>query len=434
MLDRRRDAAPLVSARLWGSTTSPTSCASHSRERADRTALVLGDRRADVGRAVRAGRAASPPASPRPASDPQDRVAFLDKNGIEHFEVFFGAALLNAVCVDVNWRLAPPEVEFIVNDAEAKVFVVGARLRAGARRHRRPTSRPSTRSSSSAATTTLRGLRRAGSPSTTPTDPRHAEQAATTSRSSSTRAGTTGRPKGVMLTNDNFFAPAARSATDMWELRRRRREPRGDAAVPHRRRRLGGGGMYVGATSVIVRELDPAALVRLIPSSGITHAFLVPAVLQFMLMVPGVEDADFSTLRDRSSTAPRRSPRRCSPAASTTFGCKLLAGLRPHRDDRRGRQPAARGPRPDGPEPPPPALVRRGRARASSCASSTPRPARTSPTGEVGEIWIRSPQVMKGYWNNAGGDRRGGRRRRLVPQPATPATSTTTATSTSTTG
>ena len=39
--------------------------------------------------------------------------------------MFFGAALLNAVCVDVNWRLAPPEVEFIVNDAQAKVFVVG---------------------------------------------------------------------------------------------------------------------------------------------------------------------------------------------------------------------------------------------------------------------------------------------------------------------
>ena len=42
------------------------------------------------------------------ASAPEDRVALLDKNGIEHFEVFFGAALLNAVCVDVNWRLAPP--------------------------------------------------------------------------------------------------------------------------------------------------------------------------------------------------------------------------------------------------------------------------------------------------------------------------------------
>ena len=108
----------------WGSTTSPTSCARTPRERADRVALVLGDRRAHLGRAVRAGE----PRRRRTAGagvGPQDRVAFLDKNGIEHFEVFYGAALLNAVCVDVNWRLAPPEVEFIVNDAQAKVFVVG---------------------------------------------------------------------------------------------------------------------------------------------------------------------------------------------------------------------------------------------------------------------------------------------------------------------
>ena len=57
---------------------------------------------------------------------------------------------------------------------------------------------------------------------------------------------------------------------------------------------IGGGGwatagMYEGGTSVIVRDLDPAALIRLIPEHGITHAFLVPAVLQFMLMVPGVD-------------------------------------------------------------------------------------------------------------------------------------------------
>ena len=55
----------------------------------------------------------------------KDRVAFLDKNGIEHFDVSFGAAMLNAVSVDVNWRLAAPEVQFIVDDAEAKVLIVG---------------------------------------------------------------------------------------------------------------------------------------------------------------------------------------------------------------------------------------------------------------------------------------------------------------------
>jgi long-chain acyl-CoA synthetase len=55
-----------------------------------------------------------------------DRVALLDMNGIPHFEIAFGAAMVNAVSVDVNWRLAAPEVEYIVNNAEAKVLVVGA--------------------------------------------------------------------------------------------------------------------------------------------------------------------------------------------------------------------------------------------------------------------------------------------------------------------
>src|ERR1700741_1164587 len=55
----------------------------------------------------------------------EDRVAYLDKNGPEFFEVLFGGGMINAVTVAVNWRLAPPEVEYIVNAAQARVLVVG---------------------------------------------------------------------------------------------------------------------------------------------------------------------------------------------------------------------------------------------------------------------------------------------------------------------
>ena len=95
-----------------------------ARDRPDETSLIEGDRRLtwaelyDRAQRVATGLAAA-------GVGPGDRVAFLDKNCIEHFEVLFGAAMLNAVCVDVNWRLAPPEVEYVVNDAEAKVLVVG---------------------------------------------------------------------------------------------------------------------------------------------------------------------------------------------------------------------------------------------------------------------------------------------------------------------
>src|SRR5436309_2322395 len=55
----------------------------------------------------------------------RDRVAFLDKNCPEYFDTLFGGAKLNAVDVAVNWRLAPPEISYTVNDAQAKVLFVG---------------------------------------------------------------------------------------------------------------------------------------------------------------------------------------------------------------------------------------------------------------------------------------------------------------------
>ena len=55
----------------------------------------------------------------------QQRVAFLAKNCLEYFEVLFGAAKLNAVVVAVNWRLAPAEIAYTINDAGANVLIVG---------------------------------------------------------------------------------------------------------------------------------------------------------------------------------------------------------------------------------------------------------------------------------------------------------------------
>jgi acyl-CoA synthetase (AMP-forming)/AMP-acid ligase II len=56
---------------------------------------------------------------------PQARVAHLDKSSDIFFELLFGAAKANAVMVSVNWRLAPPEVLHILNDAQAEILFVG---------------------------------------------------------------------------------------------------------------------------------------------------------------------------------------------------------------------------------------------------------------------------------------------------------------------
>src|SRR5262249_4566709 len=108
-------------------------------------------------------------------------------------------------------------------------------------------------------------------------------------------SGTTGPPKGVQLMQRNLaaglpmYGPLMGMDGDSVSL----------VAMPlfH----IGGGGwllagMAVGATNVLVRDIVPADLVELIERERITHGFVVPAVLQFMVGVPGVAERDFSAL------------------------------------------------------------------------------------------------------------------------------------------
>ncbi|WP_040494450.1 long-chain-fatty-acid--CoA ligase [Ilumatobacter nonamiensis] len=366
----------------------------HGRNRPDHTALVLDDRRMSWSELLESSsRMAQALSDAGVGAD--DRVAFLDKNGIEHFEVFFGSAMLNAVAVDVNWRLAAPEVQYIVDDSEAKVLVVG------------PDFAPILDEIADQLPKVRKFVVIGGGHANheayedwiarfEPEDP-GIESGPDGTAFQLYSSGTTGRPKGVMLSNTNFFSllPLAK---DIWELD-------GDSinltAMPlfH----IGGGGwatagMYEGCTSVIFRELDPAALIELIEKEGITHAFLVPAVLQFMLMVPGVEEADYSSLKVFVYGASPISEDVLAKCVEMFKPCKFwqaygltettgaVVNLPPEDHD------------PTGPN----------KHRLRSCGVAGPGVElrivgddgeSALPAGEVGEIWIRSPQVMKGYWN-----------------------------------
>src|SRR4051812_13593661 len=99
----------------------------HGRQRPDAAAIIFGGHRLTYGELdERSNRVAS--ALMAEGVEAQERVAFLDKNTPEMFEVAFATAKMNAVVCAVNWRLSPSEAAFVVNDAEAKVLVVGAEL------------------------------------------------------------------------------------------------------------------------------------------------------------------------------------------------------------------------------------------------------------------------------------------------------------------
>ena len=110
---------------------------------------------------------------------------------------------------------------------------------------------------------------------------------------------------------------------------------------------------------------------------------------------------------DGSCRAPRRSAPSSPSACAERLGCTVVQGY--------GLTETSPVTHAD-----PPGRARTGRARsarrsrAPSAGSSTPRPARTSAPGERGELWIRGPQVMRGYLNNERGDRGDRRRRRLA--------------------
>src|SRR5262245_33022972 len=95
----------------------------HGAEQPDKTALVFEGRRLTYGELdERSSRVAQ--GLKALGVEPQQRVAYLGKNSSAFFDLYFGAVKLNAVAVPVNWRLAPAEMGFILDDAESRVLLV----------------------------------------------------------------------------------------------------------------------------------------------------------------------------------------------------------------------------------------------------------------------------------------------------------------------
>src|SRR5580698_3187986 len=93
------------------------------RVQPDHEMFVLGDERRTWGDELDAA-ARVAQALARDGLQVGDRVAFLDRNGLAYFDFLFGGAFIGAVNVAVNWRLAPREMEAIIDDSMAPVLVV----------------------------------------------------------------------------------------------------------------------------------------------------------------------------------------------------------------------------------------------------------------------------------------------------------------------
>jgi acyl-CoA synthetase (AMP-forming)/AMP-acid ligase II len=336
-----------------------------------------------------------------------DRVAFLDHNGVAYFDTLFGAALIGAVHVAVNWRLSPDEMAAVVDDAGASVLVVAPEFGPciSAMESTLPTVGRIVVLDDGAGTGRATDLpagapdRRAVAQGEWLAD-RHTEDPGWRGGPNDVclqlyTSGTTGLPKGVMLTNANL-ATAVGDAGITFRI-----EPATVSLVAMPLFHIGGSGWALcslsrGGHAVLLRDVDPVHLLQLVETHHITEMFVVPAVLMMLLATPGIEDRDLSSLRNVFYGA--------SPIAEDVLvrcidrlGCELtqvygmtettgaITALLPEDHD------------PDGP--------RRHLLRSAGRPHPKveirvvdPDSGRELGPDDVGEIVTRSPYNMLGYW------------------------------------
>jgi long-chain acyl-CoA synthetase len=288
---------------------------------------------------------------------PGTRVGVLADNSPAHAEAWLGVPAAGGVIVSLNYRLAPDELRFIAEDAGLAMLVTDRDVDLGCER--------------------VEWDDLMASPPTPPRDLPEDTLAAI-----SYTGGTTGLPKGVMLSHRNLLANAQHNL----------------AATGHRseQRWLHVCPMFhvagianliactwVGAEQVLLPRFDAAAVLETIERERITHTVLVPTMLAMLLDAPGAADADLSSLRHVQYAASpisaelqqRVLERLPDCDVAQFYGMTEAAPTVTHlsgAEHRRGGRPLA----------------------------SVGRPVPGVET-EVrdGELWVRGPNVMLGYWN-----------------------------------
>ncbi|MFQ6014201.1 MAG: long-chain-fatty-acid--CoA ligase [Anaerolineae bacterium] len=228
-----------------------------------------------------------------------DRVAILHRNCHHYLETYFAVMAIGAVLVPINYRLSPGEVAFILEDSGARVLIAEedfrskvdsvkgkipdmpeliwtGPVRAGDDRGGESYEAILTRSS-------------ADEPSESGLSEGDLAQLYYTS-------GTTGRPKGVMLTHKNVYAHALGTIaelnltdSDVWIH---------VAPLFHLADAWATWAVtWVGGTHVLVNEFEPKVVLETIEKEGVTLTNLIPTMLNLLVNYAEVHRYDCSSLR-----------------------------------------------------------------------------------------------------------------------------------------
>jgi acyl-CoA synthetase (AMP-forming)/AMP-acid ligase II len=326
---------------------------------------------------------------------PGDRITYLGKNSDLYFEALFGATKAGAVMAPINWRLAPPEVRYIIGDAAAKALFVGPEFIDQARGLLPELASVEHVIAMEGAVGDWPDFEtwRDAQSDADPNLPIDFEDVALQLYTS----GTTGHPKGAMLSHRAMLKPRlAQKAADVdWN-----RWSDGDVslvAMPvfH----IGGTGwgimgLYNGAKGVVAREFDPNRVLDFIEKDRISKMFMVPSAMQIVVRQPRAREVDYSCLKFMmygASPIPLDLLKECMEV----FGCGFvqmygmtetngtIVALAPEDHDPRGN----------------PRMRSAGRALPGVEIAILGEDGQILGPNAVGEIITRSAANMTGYWN-----------------------------------
>lgn len=325
------------------------------------------------------------------------RVAILDHDSARLFAIVFGVAKAGGVIVGLNWRLGAGELAFQLDDAEVELLFVGSRFLETGLAAQRQCAKLRSIVQIEAAGRDASGvcafadwMAADASASGRCEVPLDREDVAVQMYTS----GTTGKPKGVMLAHRSFVAvlESLRSVGDRWIGWSKRDVSL--MAIPSFH--IGGmwwamTGFNAGATNVVVPAFSGWFALQAIAEHRVTRACMVPAMIQVCLSEPEVDSTDFSSMRTivyGGSPIPRPNLEH----AMRTFGCgfaqiygltetgNTAVCLRPEDHAREELLEAA------------------GKPYPGVHIKIVNEAGESMPVGTVGEVCIKSPANMLGYW------------------------------------